>query len=93
MKYLGQTMMVSIYGIAFNTMVAKGLTKHPGLTQEMMNKIVSAENAKTLASNVVPQLRQILLGGLKAVYVVSIIVIIISILLNQTYKDRKIINK
>ncbi len=93
MKYLGQTMMVSIYGIAFNTMVAKGLTKHPGLTQEMMNKIVSAENAKTLASNVVPQLRQILLDGLKAVYVVSIIVIIISILLNQTYKDRKIINK
>jgi predicted MFS family arabinose efflux permease len=93
MKYLGQTMMVSIYGIAFNTMVAKGLTKHPGLTQEMMNKIVSAENAKTLASNVVPQLRQILLGGLKAAYVVSMIVIIISILLNQTYKDRKIINK
>lgn len=90
MKYLGQTMMVSIYGIAFNTMVAKGLAKHPGLTQEMMNKIVSAENAKTLASNVVPQLRQILLGGLKAVYIVSMIVILISILLNQTYKDRKI---
>ena len=90
MKYLGQTMMVSIYRIAFNTMVAKGLVKHPGLTQDMMNKIVSAENAKTLASSVVPQLRQVLLGGLKAVYVVSMVVIIISILLNQTYKDRKI---
>lgn len=90
MKYLGQTMMASIYGIAFNTMVAKGLAKHPGLTQAMMNKIVSAENAKTLASSVVPQLRQVLLGGLKAVYVVSMVVIIISILLNQTYKDRKI---
>lgn len=93
MKYLGQTMMVSVYGIAFNTMVAKGLAKHPGLTQAMMNKIVSAENAKTLASSVVPQLRQVLLGGLKAVYIVSMIVILISILLNQTYKDRKIINK
>lgn len=90
MKYLGQTMMVSVYGIAFNTMIAKGLAKHPGLTQAMMNKIVSAENAKTLASSVVPQLRQVLLGGLKAVYIVSMIVILISILLNQTYKDRKI---
>ena len=90
MKYLGQTMMVSVYGIAFNTMVAKGLAKHPGLTQAMLNKIVSAENAKTLASSVVPQLRQVLLGGLKAVYIVSMIVILISILLNQTYKDRKI---
>ena len=90
MKYLGQTMMVSVYGIAFNTMVAKGLAKHPGLTQAMMNKIVSAENAKTLASSVVPQLRQVLLGGLKAVYIVSMIVILISILLNKTYKERKI---
>lgn len=93
MKYLGQTMMVSIYGISFNTLVAHGLAKHPGLTQAMMNKIVSVENAKTLAANVVPQLRQVLLSGLKAVYVVSMIVIIVSIFLNQIYRDRKIINK
>ena len=61
MKYLGQTMMVSVYGIAFNTMVAKGLAKHPGLTQAMMNKIVYAENDKTMASSVEPQFRQGLL--------------------------------
>lgn len=90
MKYLGQTMMVSIYGIAFNTMLAHGLSKRPGLNQEMMNKIVSAENAKSLAANVVPQLRQVLLGGLKAVYVVSMIVIVVSIVLNQLYRDRKL---
>jgi hypothetical protein len=93
MKYLGQTMMVSIYGIAFNTMVSRGLNKYPGLNQEMMNKIVSAEKAKTLATEVIPQLRNVLIGGLKAVYVVSLIVIIISIGLNQTYKDRTINNK
>ena len=90
MKYLGQTMMVSIYGIAFNTMVAHGLNKRLGLNQEMMNKIVSAENAKSLAANVVPQLRQVLLGGLKAIYVVSMIVIVVSIVLNQLYRDRKL---
>ena len=89
MKYLGQTMMVSIYGIAFNTMVAHGLNKRPGLNQEMMNKIVSAENAKSLAANVVPQLRQVLVGGFKDVYVVLIIVIVVSIVLNQLYRDRK----
>lgn len=87
MKYLGQTMMVSIYGIAFNTMVAHGLAKHGGLTQAMMNKIVSAEKAKTLLPTVVPQLRQILFGGLKAVYVVSMIVILVSLVLNQIYQD------
>ena len=55
-----------------------------------MNKIVSAENAKSLAANVVPQLRQVLLGGLKAIYVVSMIVIVVSIVLNQLYRDRKL---
>lgn len=92
MKYLGQTMMVSIYGIAFNTMVVQGLNKHPQLNQSMMNKIVSAEKAKTLSVEAIPQLRQILLSGLKAVYVVSLIVIIISLVLNRIYKDRKINN-
>ncbi len=92
MKYLGQTMMASIYGIAFNTMIAQGLNKHPQLNQSMMNKIVSAEKAKTLSVEAIPQLRQILLSGLKAVYVVSLIVIIISLVLNQIYKDRKINN-
>lgn len=37
-----------------------------------------------------PQLRQVLLGGLKAVYVVSMIVIVVSIVLNQLYRDRKL---
>ena len=92
MKYLGQTMMVSIYGIAFNTMVVQGLNKHPQLNQSMMNKIVSAEKAKTLSVEAIPQLRQMLLSGLKAVYVVSLIVIIISLVLNRIYKDRKINN-
>ncbi|TSO25961.1 MDR family MFS transporter [Lactobacillus sp. LL6] len=87
MKYLGQTMMVSIYGITFNTIIAHQLSLHPGLTQNMMNKIVSAEKAKELAPNLVPQLRQVLFAGLIGVYVVSLIVIIISIILNRTYKD------
>lgn len=88
MKYLGQTMMVSIYGITFNTIVARGLTKHHGLTQDMMNKIVSAEKAKELAPDLVPQLRQILFSSLKGVYVVSLIIIIISLGLNQIYRNK-----
>ena len=51
MKYLGQTMMVSIYGITFNVVVAKQLSHHPNLTQKMMNDIVSADKAKHLAAN------------------------------------------
>ncbi|MDU8978919.1 MAG: MDR family MFS transporter [Lactobacillus paragasseri] len=90
MKYLGQTMMVSIYGITFNVVVAKQLSHHPNLTQKMMNDIVSADKAKHLAVNLIPGLRQVLLSGLKSVYVVSLIVIVLSLILNQLYKQNKI---
>ena len=90
MKYLGQTMMVSIYGITFNVVVAKQLSHHPNLTQKMMNDIVSADKAKHLAANLIPGLRQVLLSGLKSVYVVSLIVIVLSLILNQLYKQKKI---
>lgn len=89
MKYLGQTMMVSIYGIVFNSIVAHRLSQHSSLTQGMMNKIVSAEKAKSLPDALIPQLRQVLHSGLKGVYVVSLVVIIISIILNRIYKDNQ----
>lgn len=90
MKYLGQTMMVSIYGITFNMVVAKHLAHYPNLTQKMMNDIVSADKAKHLAANLIPGLRQVLLSGLKSVYVVSLIVIVLSLILNQLYRQKKI---
>jgi EmrB/QacA subfamily drug resistance transporter len=89
MKYLGQTMMVSVYGICFNSLIAHKLSQYSGLNQGMMNKIVSAAKAKELAPSVVPKLRQVLFTGLKGVYLVSLIVIILSILLNQLYQGHK----
>lgn len=88
MRYLGQTMMVSIYGITFNTIVASQLAKHPNLTQSMMNKIVSAEKAKELAANLIPQLRQVLFSALKGVYTVSLVAIVLSIAFNCIYKKK-----
>ena len=84
-------MMISINGMTFNIIVAKKLAHHPQLTQRMMNDIVSADKAKHLAHNLIPALRQVLLSGLKSVYVVSLIVIILSLVLNQLYKQKKIV--
>ncbi len=90
MKYLGQTMMVSIYGITFNTIISRELIKHPNLSQSMMNKIVSSKKALTLPQQLVPQLRNVLFSSLRGVYVVSLIVIILSLVMNQFYKNKKI---
>lgn len=89
MRFLGQTMMVSIYGITFNSIVANQIAKRPQLTQSMMNKIVSATKTKELAANLVPQLRQVLFGALKGVYLVSLVAIVISIAFNCIYKKNK----
>ena len=55
-----------------------------------MNKIVSSEKALTLPQQLVPQLRNVLFSGLRRVYVVSLIVIILSLVMNQFYKNKKI---
>lgn len=89
MKYLGQTMMVSIYGIVFNTMIVNKLSSYPHLNLTMMNKIVSAQNAKELPSSLIPNLRQVLFSGLRGVYVFSLLIIIISLVANQCYQNGK----
>lgn len=88
MRYLGQTMMVSFYGIAFNTTVSWELAKKPFLTPAMMNKIVSSAKAISLPPHLVPQLRQVLFAALKGVYLVSLVAILLSIVLNQFYKKK-----
>ena len=66
--------------------VPVGMKEHGGILY-----IVSADKAKHLAHNLIPALRQVLLSGLKSVYVVSLIVIILSLVLNQLYKQKKIV--
>ncbi|BDR60782.1 MDR family MFS transporter [Lactobacillus xylocopicola] len=89
MRFMGQTMMMSIYGITFNTVVAGQLAKHPQLNQGMMNKIVSSAKAQELATNLVPQLRQVLFSALRGVFVVSLVAIILALIFNNIYKEKK----
>ena len=89
MRYLGQTMMISVYGIVFNLSVAHHLSQKPNLTEDMMNKIVSSVKAKQLSVDLIPQLRLVLHQALQSIYLTSLIVIIIALLLNQGYRRQK----
>lgn len=88
MKYLGQTILVSFYGIVFNLMVSHGLSQHPNLNSGMMNKIVSAQKAATLPAELIPSLRQVLFGALKSVYVVGILLVLLSFGLLAGFKGQ-----
>lgn len=91
MIYLGQTFLVSIDGLSFNTTIAHQLAQNTQLRPAMMNKIVSASKALTLPSHLIPLLRDILFKSLKSVYLISLLAIVISLLFNHTYgqKDYK----
>ncbi|MBP2058279.1 EmrB/QacA subfamily drug resistance transporter [Lactobacillus colini] len=88
-RYLGQTMMVSIFGIVFNLKVANGLAHYPNLNQDMMNKIVNAEKAKHLSASLIPDLRNVLFGALKGVYWASLILVVLALIVNQMYQINK----
>lgn len=89
MKYLGQTVMMVFYGLTFNALVASGLKKHPSLTSEMMNKIVSPVQAKSLDLAVLAPLREILRSAMRGIYIVSLIALLLSLVFNHIYRQKK----
>ena len=89
MKYLGQTVMMVFYGMTFNALVASGLKKHPSLTSEMMNKIVSPVQAKSLDLAVLAPLREILSSAMRGIYIVSLIALLLSLVFNHIYRQKK----
>ncbi len=89
MKYLGQTVMMVFYGMTFNVVVASGLKKQPSLTSEMMNKIVSPVQAKSLDPAVLAPLREILHSSMRGIYIVSLIALLLSLVFNHIYRQKK----
>ena len=86
---LGQTMMMVCYGMVFNGVIASGLAKHPGLTSQMMNKIVSAAQAKTLPASSLAPLREILRSSMRGIYLLSLAALLLSLVFNHIYKGQK----
>lgn len=81
-RTIGQTIMVSVFGILINSvtkqeLVEKQLTKD----SDIMNKLVNPQTAKELPIDLLKPLREILYNGLHRVYFVGILLIIITLVL------------
>jgi EmrB/QacA subfamily drug resistance transporter len=81
-RTLGQTLMVSVFGIVLNTHFAQGVAGHAGLTTDMLNKLIDPQTAAQLPAHLLPTLRNILYSGLHGVYIVGIGIIAIALLCN-----------
>lgn len=88
-RTLGQTLMVSIYGIIVNVQLAKGIANDPRLGSNMLNKLINPETAVELPKALLPVLRHILYNGLHHIYFASIILIIIALGINWLDHKKK----
>ncbi|TGD17470.1 DHA2 family efflux MFS transporter permease subunit [Levilactobacillus suantsaiihabitans] len=86
-RTLGQTIMVSIFGIIMNLEMARGVASHPGTNLAMMNKLINPQTAKELPAHLLPTLHGILYQGLHVIFIGGVLLIIISFLVN--FFDRK----
>ncbi len=79
-KTIGQTVMVSVFGLILNTITRSELAE-AALTDDpdIMNKLVNPQTAKLLPENLLLPLREILHQGLWGIYVAGVALVLLAI--------------
>lgn len=86
-RTLGQTVMVSLFGIIMNVEMVRGVAQHPKTTMAMMNQLINPQTAKDLPQALLPTLHGILYQGLHVIFIAGAGLIVISFMVN--WLDRK----
>ncbi|RBP98404.1 MFS transporter [Bifidobacterium aemilianum] len=81
-RSLGQTMMISVFGIVMNLVTARQIGSHPGLTMDMMNKMVNPDTAGSLPERFLEPARGIVYDGLHWIFVLGLVLLIAAFLIN-----------
>lgn len=84
-RTVGQTIMISVFGVILNQYTTKAVIKqsHLGVTEQMMNQFVNPHTAQDLPQEVQPILRNFLYQGLHSVYLFGLGLIIVGFLLSR----------
>lgn len=88
-RTIGQTLMVSIFGVIINAVTTSELAKSTlKVDSDVMNQLVNPHTANTIPADLLKPLRGMLYAGLHNVYVVGIGLIIIAMILNISVKKK-----
>ncbi|WP_125704685.1 MDR family MFS transporter [Lacticaseibacillus daqingensis] len=88
-RTLGQTLMVSVYGVVLNLRMAQGVAAHPAVKADMLNKLINPQTAQSLPAALMPTLRGILYEGLHNIYFFSVVIVGLGLLINAFDRDPK----
>lgn len=81
-RTLGQTLMISVFGIVMNMTMLRGVRQTDGATLKMMDKLINPQTANQLSGAILPKLRMILFESLHHVFIVGLILILIAYVTN-----------
>ncbi|ASG78763.1 MULTISPECIES: MDR family MFS transporter [Lactiplantibacillus] len=82
-RTIGQTLMISIFGIALNVGMNQGIQQHPATNMAMLNKLINPQTATELPQHLLPTLHRILYTGLHWVYLIGLGLVILALLVNS----------
>ena len=88
-RILAQTVMAAVYGVIMNLALARGVASYNNITMNMLNKLSDAQSAKSLPSELIPQMRQIFYSGLREIMICALILLILSIFCNFYFNRKK----
>ena len=91
-RTLGQTIMVSIFGVVLNHQINHQLSlpQHQSLTREMVDEVANPHFLVNLPAELIDTLRDILYSGLHSIYVVGVLLLILAQVLNQFQKGESL---
>ena len=81
-RTLGQTLMISVFGIVMNKSMADGVISHPHTNMNLMDQLINPQTAQKLSSEILPSLREILYNSIHNVLVVALLLVVAAFIVN-----------
>lgn len=87
-RTLGQTLMISVFGIVMNSTMAGGVSKHHGTSMRLMDQLINPQTAVGINKHLLPVLRNILYTAIHHVFEVALLLVIAAFVVNYFDKPK-----
>ena len=92
-RSLAQSISISIFGIVMNQSLQNGIAQHPdkNLTVGMFNKMINPHTVDELPNKIVPVMHNIYHMGLRNIFIVAVICMILAFVYNLKHQDQGVV--
>ncbi|MBA1434918.1 MDR family MFS transporter [Bombilactobacillus bombi] len=93
-RSLGQTLMISVFGVVMNLKLAQGVQNYHGLTFNMVNNMINPSTANLVPAKYLSLARKVVFSSLHEIYVVGLLILLLAFIVNLLdFKSRKLLRE